>query len=878
MTKATHILVLFAVLLFIHSMPALAQGETEALADFVFETVAEPEDPAVLHLRRGELALREGMYDNAISNFQAYLTYVGERQPELSQALGKLAEAYLLKKDYPQAESLLRQEQAKRASLPDHSYAWLLYLQAELYFQQKLWQDCLSLLQSGSRLDYGKYAQAVLLLQVDCLAQLGEWQQIIKLMEPYLQEKNQEGLDFALYSRLLKAYLAGDEPQKALLRLAQIKEKISPEDEFDFKILQVSALALAKEPVQALAYYAEISSRCPLEENPDWWRMLWHLGESAYGHDLFEEAEAAYKQAFMVAGNAQDRGKCLRRIADCQIKQKKDAEARLTLEEFRRKFPEQPEYVAVSMRLAELLQESDNTLKAAELYAELANNAKMVPIELRYEAAKRQAKCLVHDGQLLPAVEAYRQAAALSAYSAELASESLFRAAETAILAKSLQQAASLYEEAARRYAQSELGKRARFEQARTLFEMSRYKEAEEVYMLFVSEQPEHELRWEAQLQALIARKTAAADPEALNACAHDLLSYARQSPKPELAWQAYVESYQSMKQAGKTQELLPVLQEALQKQPEAKDAALLEYELVALNFQLGNTAEALSLADGFFARHGREALAAPLYLMLGDYFVAESQFDKAQSYYREINSAEHEGRLKALAVYENARCAFLLEHYEQAESLLKLLLAEEAGSLESEAELRGKAQFLLGDIYALRADYELARASFALARNSAKDSELGYAALGRQAEMLMELAVDDETLWDKAFECLQEILQPGSSASEELREMAHYRMARCWQEKGQLQEAILAYQEIYLNFVSDRDAGKVRPWRYYYLSVFALTQLLERQGDLDSLRKAARYYEDLAASKLPRSQEAAMKAKAIRERHQLGKKAAAPQ
>ena len=69
-----------------------------------------------------------------------------------------------------------------------------------------------------------------------------------------------------------------------------------------------------------------------------------------------------------------------------------------------------------------------------------------------------------------------------------------------------------------------------------------------------------------------------------------------------------------------------------------------------------------------------------------------------------------------------------------------------------------------------------------------------------------------------------------------------------------------------------------MRPWRYYYLSVFALTQLLERQGDLDSLRKAARYYEDLAASKLPRSQEAAMKAKAIRERHQLGKKAAAPQ
>ena len=858
--------------------PAKAQNAPKPLADFVFETVAEPEDPALLHMRRGELALREGMYDNAISNFEAYLTYVGERQPELSQALGKLAEAHLLKNDYKQAEAFLRREQAKRTTLPDHTYAWLLYLHAELYFRQGFWQDCLNLLQSARRLDFGEYAQSVLLLQVDCLAQLGKWHQIISIMEPYLREKSEEDIDFALYARLLKAYLAGDEPQKALQRLTQIREKISPEDEFDFKILQVSALTLAEEPAQALTFYAEISSRCPEKEDPDWWRMLWHLGEGAYRHELFGEAESVYKQAMMVAVNAQERGKCLRRIADCQIKQNKAGEARLTLEEFRRKFPEQPEYATVSMRLAELLQESDNTLKAAELYAELSDNAKMVPVEMRHEAAKRQAKCLVHDGQLLMAVEVYRKAAALGAFNADLACEALFHGAEIAILAKSLQLAANLYEEAAQRYANSELGKRARFEQARTLFDMGRHKEAETTFLLFVKEQPEHELRWEAQLQALIARKITAADSNSLNDCANELLAYARLSPKEDLAWQAYVESYQGMKQAGKTQELLPVLQEALQKLPEAKGTALLEYELVVLNFQLGHMTEAVALADEFFAKHGTEALAAPLYLMLGDHFVAEAQLAKAQSYYGQLNSPEHDAKLKALGAYENARCAFLLEHYEEAESLLQALLSNAAGQPEINAQLQGKAEFLLGDIYALRADYEQARASFALARNSAKDTELGYAALGRQAEMLMALAVDDEKLWDKAFECLQEILQPGSGASEELREMAQYRTAKCLQEKGQLQEAILAYQEIYLNFVSDRDAGKVRPWRYYYLSVFALTHLLERQGDLDSLRKAARYYEDLAASNLPRSQEAALKAKAIRERHQLGKKTVIPQ
>jgi len=85
------------------------------------------------------------------------------------------------------------------------------------------------------------------------------------------------------------------------------------------------------------------------------------------------------------------------------------------------------------------------------------------------------------------------------------------------------------------------------------------------------------------------------------------------------------------------------------------------------------------------------------------------------------------------------------------------------------------------------------------------------------------------------------------------------------------VQAAILIFQEIYLNYVTDRDAGKVRNWQYYYLSIFDLTRLLERKGDLESLRKAARLYEDLAASNLPRSAEAAIKAKLIREKHNLG-------
>lgn len=76
---------------------------------------------------------------------------------------------------------------------------------------------------------------------------------------------------------------------------------------------------------------------------------------------------------------------------------------------------------------------------------------------------------------------------------------------------------------------------------------------------------------------------------------------------------------------------------------------------------------------------------------------------------------------------------------------------------------------------------------------------------------------------------------------------------------------------EIYLNYVSDRQNNIHREWRYYCLSVFKLGELLRQRGDLDSLRKAARLYQDLSNSNLPRANEAHDLAQEIRSRYNLG-------
>ena len=862
------IILLIGILAFSCGRQSLA-AEVALQPDFTFESEAEPEDPALLRLQRGDQAMRERLYENAILNFQEYRQFVGKRQPDSSRALGKLAEAYLAAGNLPSAILSLQEEKKNRADLPASLLSWLVYLEAQVLFRQANWSACLGVLSAQpENFDYGIYRDQVLLLRLDCLAQLEQWQQLIGVLEKHLQESGSG--TFALQSRLIKAYLAAGKPSQAMTRLAEIAGKVTVAEEFEYKVLRVLSLAASEQIDQAFTLFQEIRSRCPEEPDAEWWRLIWYLAETGYRLKRYPEAEAAYRQGMLVAVDAEGRGKCLQRIADCQIQQDKINQARQTLEEYRQSFPERPEYIAVTMRLAELLQKTDNTLKAAELYGEMVDHPR-VPVEQRYRAGIQRATCLVRDGQFIEAIAAYRKAATLSGTEQTAAAEALIWAAETAIAAKDLPQAATLYQEVADRYTQTEQGSRARFEQARCLFDHAKYAEAAAVFQTFVREHPEHALVWHARLQAGIAERRLARAPEEFSKAAAGLLKIARECPAAELSMQAFLECFQTQQSAGKLGEAAKILQEAIERQPDSKSLHLLKYQLAAVNFQLGREEEAVQTAEDFFVRYPQLPLAADLYLLTGDYFASAGDYARAQTYYSKLRRPPFDSMLVPLGMYENARCSFLLQKLDNARELLNLLLNKGEDSFKLEPLLQAKAEFLLGDVLAMQGNYEEARKFFAFARNSARDHELGYAALGRQAEMLMSLAVNNPASWDKAIECLNEILKPENSASAGLREMARYRLGKCLEGKGDVQAAILIFQELYLNYVTDRDAGKVRNWQYYYLSIFDLTRLLERKGDLESLRKAARLYEDLAASNLPRSTEAAMKAKLIREKHNLG-------
>lgn len=889
-----------------------AQGT--AVPDFTFEAISQPDDPHTVSLRRGEQAMQEKLYQLACEHFLAYREAVKGRQPEFATATAKLTEAYLELGDLQAAELCLKENERQQVQkLPVHIQAWLRILQAQLAFKRSLWDECLGLarplLKDNSLHDYRR--QAVLLC-ADCLAQKKDWPDVVTVIKDYSAElPATQDADFPLFSRLARAYLASGEYVQAEQILSSIEAKVLPNDQLEFALLQVIARTGQGQFAEVYALFQKIESRCPEHPDADWWKMLWELAELGFVRQSFTEAENVYSLASRVALNHADQSRCSIRIADCQIKSGRIAQAKNTLENFRRDFSDRPEYYAMTIKLAELLLDSGATMKAAELFGEVAKNTQQ-PADIRYDAYIRQAGCFEKDGQYLEAIATYSKAAALAVDTAAPAQADWTKAAaawrwaaQAAVTAKDLPQAIEAYRKLLdEQFKDCPPARTARFELAKCYFELGKYSEAEKEFTQFITEKPEDKLLWEARLKNGIARRLQAKSVEALAGVSDELLAIGRECPHQEVAIQAFYESYRAAENTAQPPvQAVSVLQTALQKYPDAEDAPLWKYLQIKAFFASGRSAQALALVDEFLSGDADQKaggksyrqlpVAAYVFLAAGDHYlslalegasdsssgeyllqplpapVAREEIIQAQKFYSLLRRPQFNSPLVPLGMYESARCSFLLGQLENARNILLELLKGEPFKLNG--QLQTKVEMLLGDVLAQERNFEEALKYFAQARNSGKDSNLGYAALGRQAEMYRQLAVDNPASLEKALDCLQSILRPDSSAAPAIKEIALFQMGNCLLDKGNQEQAEKCFEEIYLNYVSDRQNNIHREWRYYCLSVFKLGGLLRQKGDLDSLRKAARLYQDLSNSNLPRANEARDLAQEIRSRYNLG-------
>lgn len=863
--------------------PARAQDPPKQPEIFEFEAEPSP-DPARTNRSRGLQAISEGVYGMAATFFQSYLQEANNREPDFSEASVLLAETYLALGRLPEAEKVLTEHAAKTRGAGDPLLlARIVYVWSQVCFKQGKWEESLKRSLPLTRPEAPPSMQAkAVILYVDAAARMPDWAGAVKVMTDFLARSPVSPETYQIQRRLISAYLITNRLDAAKDMLDTIQPGDDPAAALSFDLLRLLCLSLQGDIAGAGAVFQRLNRFCPATPNAEWWEALWQFSEALSQAEKYAEAAAVLPLALQVAVDDEKKVHGLVRLADTCIRLNNVNQAKDTLEEIRRRYPDSPELVQVTTRLAQLQQEMGNHLSAAELYAELVTHPKVGP-DLRYQAWISRARSLVRAGQWQKAVEAFLAGEKAGANTMEQA-QAVFEAAETADGAKDMKQAAELYERVASQYTLTALAPEACLRQGAARMAQGDFKAAATAYERFVAAFPDNPQLEAARLRQGIALRRGARTAAESRQAVDFLAGLARASDREDLAVSAYLEAFQAADAAGDLELASEQLNAVINGFPSSELLSQALYQRIVTRFRQGRLADARQDAESFFASYPLLPLAADIYVLMGDSFAAENNWEEAKKYYLRLVTAQATSPLVPVALYEAAFCAYQLKQFDSGLTLLDQLVAvmkPSAGtgpngvapdSVESGAgrqDYPAKAEMLRGDILSEQGKFAEARLSFANARTVAGDTELGFAALGRQGEMLLALGDVNPALLTDAEQCFQTILA-SEKASPALREMATYRLAKCLERRGRSQEALDQYLKMYFAYTSAPENSPPRSWIYFSRCVYDAARLLEMTGEKESLRQAARLYEGLAKAGLPVSAEAARRAEDIRAAHRL--------
>lgn len=840
---------------------------------FQFEDGAAAADGAQVSRTRGIYAMSEGVFSVARTFFERYRESVGTREPDFADASAFLAEAHVGLAQLTEAEAILLDHERRSPGLRDRDQqARLAYLRSQIYFKMGRLDDAkkwLEPLTQASAPDEVQLRAVVLLM--DLLAQQQAWPQVIDHAVSFLARRPAGGDHFEVQKRLINAYLLTDQHDPAIALLGTIGRLADPARDLTMDLLRVTAFVRHDDLASAREVFLTLQARCPATADNDWWLTLSHLAMAEKAVGNIEQAAKLFPLVLQVAGSNEKKIQALLQLADVQLALQRVTMARDTLEGIRKTYPDCPELPTVTIRLAQLQVDMGNYLTAAELYAELVNNAKASP-EMRYQAWIGRGRSLVLAGQLDLAIDAYLAGEQFGSNEDEQ-SQALFWAAVTAYDAKKTEQAEGLFCKVAERYGKTTLGPKARLRHASALYELGRFTEAAAAYAQFVEEYPSHEQLETAQLQRGIALRMGARAPQDALAAAAFLAEFARSKPSEAIAVAAYLEAFQAARAASAYDQAVTYLTAIINGYPGTDSVALALYHRVLTRFHQKRYDDALRDATSFFESFPLLPQTAELYILVGDYYANQKDGELAKEFYLRLVNNHDASPLVPMALYEAALCAYHLRQYDSAMALLEQLLerfkqADAVVTPETRQTL-AKAELLKGDILTEQERYAEARACFVRARNWGEDSDLGLQALGRQGEMCLALAAENPSMLDEANQCFQAILAV-AQAPMAMREMAQYRLAKCLERQQKPEAALDIYLRLYFAFTADQASGRQRNWVYFVRSVYDAARILEMRGNTDDMRQAARLYEGLARAGLPASPEARRRAEGIRAAHGL--------
>ena len=880
---------LFAVIFLL--CPAICMSADQEIEIFRFEE-EEEQDPAKELWEKGEIAIRERMFDSAVNYFEEFLKILDKSAANYKEQFIKATEfivkSHLMTKNANAA--LLKLGETFNGTAVSSLTKELTYCLAQAYVLKEQWAkaaDTLVPLTSKETPDPIRLNSII--LAADCMMKLGQWQRLADTIETYLaQDGNQE--NFNILYRLAEAYVALGENQKADTTIAKLaKLKMDADNELKFNIICTRNLAILGNAKLALETFNKISTRMPDTPDNDWWLMLSALADALYNANMLEEAFKIYENVIKMSSNIEQKMHASQYLFLICIKQnRKNDELIKRVDEFQSKYPSSMELIEMVDILARHLQKKGENNTAAEQFIRLTT---LIPdAKTTYQAFFNAGECFAAFGNFENAISAFLSAnsrglnddeKAIALYRAAEIAKYLFKGASAADSSTAATRSIGYFKDVADKYPNSPKAPYARFYQAELLENIGQFKEAATVYGLFGAAYPK-----DAQFEESVFRRGKCMRMGAKNVdekleAARFLSNGAKSMNLIPISNDTHIEAFRAFKEANALKEAENELNIVVNEDAEREKRLEAIFRRAMLRFETGDITGARADTDTMRAELPEHKHTDELCIFTGDSYANEQDWANARKYYSEPTGKQHNENIKPYALYESANASYRLDDFTQAMKYAEELIAMFPDGTELSPEIKSlvaRTFYLMGDVLVSMPtpDFPKAQECYGKCSDFSDEKDLKFASIGRRGDVFLQMASqnqrklqndnEEKDFFAEAIRYYSEIIR-NYPMEHPLGLMARYKKAKALKSAKDDENALKEYKDFYASFEQRNGKHGTMDTFYFASAVYEMAEILESKGDEDSLNDAKRFYSRLAATNHPSAGTARERVKTIRDK-----------
>lgn len=805
-------------------------------------------ESAASRLRAGRAALQDGLFDIAIKEFTAYIKEA-ETPRERAEGTLYLARALYWKGDFQKAADLLRQRE-KWA----HGTEWeapFLLLQARSLYEADQLAEALRLAERfEAEFPQHPSAPEAMRLHAKCLLRSRQYAEALRILEAFeskypdnpemadnlldhaglLLELQREVDAAAILERLVKEFPFSESAARGALWLGQLylaQQRGDAARELFARVMRHPAV-----PAERRAYAAYL------------WADLESTGTNVAGAaQAVEEVLASTRSAELRARARALRGRLwvhMGKVSD-GIKEVREAAPHLST----------TDAAAVQLALAD-------TLCAVGAYEEAVHEYQVYLDAFAEEEG--MARALAGKAAALMALERNAEAAALFDRATSLEKDPV-RRAETRLKAGHAYFAAGQYARAKERYEQviletprEDIKQVAQFQLAETLARTRETAVAAQAFLDLAAQNPGTPLELEAWLRVAGLREAQGKWEEALSY--YDRVAAA--ATQDELRARAQHGAGLVRYRLGEFAEALTNFERVVSDYPRTEWAEQAFYMRGWCAYLLGQSEKALSIGREFLRRFPNSKWSPDVLFWLGEYAFNRGEYAEAERQFTEVAAKYPENEAAADALYWAGRAAVAQRDFVRAIEHFTAL----AKNYPKSARLPD-ARFAQGDALTELGQFAAAILAFDEVIKLDPQGELAPLAYGRKGDCLFMLGSEDPAQYAEA-QAAYRMAMDHPKASREVRLQAEYKIGRCREKLGQLEEAVERYMNVVYAWLGEAEKGRPNDPTWFVRAAFSAAQIRESQEKWD---EAASIYKRVAEVGVPAAAEARERYEKIRDR-----------